>query len=238
MTAAGLVDTLCVHLGFSCLTIPHKRHANAGQQENERHAKLFGNYTETGPRGGASRKSEDFFRLTGESVRSKRVSRPNDEVVVPNVPGRSQAEKMSGQVWLILAFPGDDDVGDSALRDFVRSAAGTSWYWFPVTREQADACKRELTAAGIRYIYRKVERLRRHANGRGKAARKQAAARKALVGQDQAIQIYEASVLAARKAIRTRREAGKLQTELERQADLLVKTAAIKRAQDIAERFR
>ena len=115
--------------------------------------------TETGPRGGASRKSEDFFRLTGESVRSKRVSVSNDEVVVPNVPGRSQAEKIGGQLWLMLAFPGD--AGGGALQGFARSAAGTSWYRTLATRDQAIACKRGLVAAGIRYTCKKIARPRR-----------------------------------------------------------------------------
>jgi hypothetical protein len=61
------------------------------------------------------------------------------------------------QVWLMLAFPGDD-VGQYALRAFAPSKNGKSWFRVLPTREAAIASKRELVEAGIRFVCKKVDK--------------------------------------------------------------------------------
>jgi hypothetical protein len=61
------------------------------------------------------------------------------------------------QVWLMLAFPGDD-VGQYALRAFAPSKNGKSWFRVLPTRGAAIACKRELVEAGIRFVCKKVDK--------------------------------------------------------------------------------
>lgn len=61
------------------------------------------------------------------------------------------------EVWLMLAFPGND-TGRRSLRDFAPSKSGKSWHRILPTRESAIACKRELVADGIKYVCKKVPR--------------------------------------------------------------------------------
>lgn len=63
------------------------------------------------------------------------------------------------QIWLMLAFPGDD-IGHFALRAFAPAKSGKCWYRQCRTREQALASKRELIAAGIEFKCHKVDEHR------------------------------------------------------------------------------
>lgn len=70
-------------------------------------------------------------------------------------PRNASAMSEGRDIWLMLAFPGES-TGHYALRAFAPSASGKSWYRKLATRDQAIACKRELVAAGIKYLCKKV----------------------------------------------------------------------------------
>jgi hypothetical protein len=70
--------------------------------------------------------------------------------------GPGMASEREGQVWLMLAFPGDE-TGQYALRAYAPSKSGKSWYRIFRTRDAAIGSKRELIEAGIGYKCTKVD---------------------------------------------------------------------------------